>query len=429
MTRFSEGTGGALRRQISCLAFLMLAVLPASARGAASGPVPPDAPVGASLESLLDAAHRLSPMLKAAALDTSAAAARADRADALDDPTLNLQTMQVPGRMAGMDQTTILLQQEFPLWGKRDLRKSAALAMLDAARGDERAVAAELDEKIALAFAAYYRSVRALTINAEAAQVAGDMVKVTRSRFAQGVATSADLLAAQAEATRTGIERTRLERERRVAMAQINILLARPASAALAEPLALRGLPALVPMIETLMDRVRMANPVLLAGAARVRSAEAEEELAQRSWYPDLTVGAGPQTNFGAWGYAASIGIRIPLQRGAKESGEAEAAANLGAARARLAAAEAEIEGDLASALAALDAAETMDKARRGTLAPELEGSFRAALAEYASSRGDLAATLDAVHRLHQTELELLDTEIEGRVALARIERLLGARL
>src|SRR3569832_854103 len=386
-------------------------------------------PPGATLDSLLDVAHRLSPTLKAAALDTSAAAARADRADALDDPTLNLQTMQVPGRVAGMDQTTILLQQEFPLWGKRDLRKSAALAKLDAARGAEKAVTAAHDENIALAFAAYYRATRALSSNAEATQIAADMVKVTRTRFSQGVATSAELLSSEAEATRAGIEHVRLERERRMAVAQINILLARPASAPLSEPLALRLLPTPVPMMEALMERVRMATPGLLAGAARVRSAEAEAELAQKSWYPDLTVGAGPQTNFGAWGYAASIGIRIPLQRGAKESGEAEAAANLGAARARLAAAEAELEGDLSSALAALDAAEAMETARRRTLAPELTASYHTTVAEYASGRGDLASTLDAVHRRHQTELELLDTETDGQAALARIERLLWARL
>ncbi|MBL6612436.1 MAG: TolC family protein [Reyranella sp.] len=419
--------GGALRRRFPLFLSVAVAGVMLSANLFAAETAPP--PPGATLESLLEVAHRLSPTLKAAALETSAAAARADRADALDDPTLSLQTMQVPGHMAGMDQTTILLQQEFPLWGKRDLRKSAALAMLDAARGDEKATAAELDEKIALAFAAYWKATRGLAINVEATQVAADMVKITRTRFSQGVATSADLLSTEADATRAALERVRFERERRTAIAQINLLLARPASATLSEPRGLQPLPTPLPMIEALMDRARTTNPVLLAGAARVRSAEAEEELARKSWYPDLTVGAGPQTNFGAWGYAASIGIKIPLQRGAKESGEAEAAASLGAARARLAASEAELEGDLTSALAALEAAEAMDTARRGTLAPEATAFYRAALAEYASGRGDLISTLDAVHRLHQSELELLDTEMEGQAALARIERLLGARL
>jgi cobalt-zinc-cadmium efflux system outer membrane protein len=65
------------------------------------------ASLGATVETVLDAAHRLSPTLRAAALDSAAASARADRADALADPMLSVQTMQVPSHRAPMDQTTI----------------------------------------------------------------------------------------------------------------------------------------------------------------------------------------------------------------------------------------------------------------------------------------------------------------------------------
>jgi outer membrane protein TolC len=328
-----------------------------------------------------------------------------------------------------MDQTTIMLQQEFPLWGKRTLRKSAALAMLDAARGEQQATAAELDEKIEVAFANYYRASKSLIINAEVGRISSDMAKVTASRYSQGISTQADLLAAQVESTRTGVERLRLQRELRAASTQLNALLGRSPNSPLAEPLALRPLPKAVPAVDALLDRVRSANPVLLAQDARVRSAEAEQELAHKDWYPDITLGAGAQTNSGSWGYAASIGIKIPLQWGAKESAEAEATANLGAARARRAARTAEIENDLAQAIAALSAAEEMGAARRGQLVPQLTAAYKSALAEYASGHGDLTMTLDGVHRLHDTELELLATDVEGQAALAMIERLLGDHL
>ncbi|MEI9983542.1 MAG: TolC family protein [Aliidongia sp.] len=51
---------------------------------------------------------------------------------------------------------TITLSQAFPLWGKRDLRREAALADVDTARGQEQAAADELDEKIKLAYAQYH---------------------------------------------------------------------------------------------------------------------------------------------------------------------------------------------------------------------------------------------------------------------------------
>lgn len=416
--------GGALRhRFIPHLLVLMLAV----------GSVPPaqaqDAPIGATVESVLDAAHTLSPTLRAAALDTAAASARSDRADTLADPMFTVQTMQVPSQQNRMDQTTIMLQQEFPLWGKLGLRKSAAVAMLDAARGEQQATAAELDEKIKVAFANYYRASKALAINTDVSRISSDMAKVALTRFSQGVSTQAETLAAQAESTRATVERLRLQRELHAAMAQLNALLGRRPGSPLADPLSLRPLPREVPTVDALLDRVRKANPMLLAQDARVRSAEAEQELAHKDWYPDVTLGAGAQTNAGSWGYAASVGIKIPLQWGAKESAEAEATANLGAARERLAASTAEIEGDLAQGLAALSAANEMGAARRGQLVPQITASYKSSLAEYASGHGDLTMTLDAIHRLHDTELELLETDVEGQAALAMIERLLGGSL
>src|SRR5258706_6079189 len=419
-----EKGGGAWRHRLSPCLLLMLAAGGGSfAQAQQAAP-----PVGASVESVLDAAHSLSPTLRAAALDTAAASARSDRADALANPMFNVQTMQVPGNRASMDQTTIMLQQEFPLWGKRGLRKSAALALLDAARGGERATAAELDEKIAVAFANYYKASKALAINAEVARLDDEMARVATAWFGQGVGSQSDALAAQADATRTTVDRLKLQRELQTATARLNALLARSPGSPLAEPLSLRPLPP-VPGIDTLLDRVRNANPVLLAQDARVRSAEAERKLAHKDWYPDVTLGAGSQTNAGSWGYAASIGIKIPLQWGALKSAEQEADANLGAARWRLAARTAEIQGDLAQALAALSAAKEMGAARRGQLVPQLTAAYKSALTEYASGRGDLNPTLESVHRLHDTELELLDTDVEGQAGLAMIERLLGGRL
>lgn len=425
-THTKEKSGGASRRRLGpCLLTLMLAAGGSSFAQAQQAA----APIGASVESVLDVAHSLSPTLQAAALDTAAASARADRADALANPTFNVQTMQVPAHRAPMDQTTILLQQEFPLWGKRGLRKSAALAMLDAARGEERATAAELDEKIEVAFANYYKATKALAINTEVGRLNAEMARVAASRLGQGVGTQADALATQADETRTTVERLKLQRDLATAKALLNALLARAPSSPLAEPLGLRPLPPAIPTVDALLDRVERANPVLAAQGARVASAEAEQELARKDWYPDITLGAGSQTNLGSWGYAASIGIKIPLQWGAQESAEQEAAAKLGAARQRLAASRAEVEGDLAQAVSALNAAAEVGTARRTQLVPQLTAAYKSALAEYASGHGELTPALESVHRLHDTELELLDSDVEGQSALAMIERLLGGSL
>ena len=61
-------------------------------------------PLGATLESVLAAGRQLNPALRAAALETSAAAAKAAGADALDDPTLSdsYQYYRNPNVFSGM---------------------------------------------------------------------------------------------------------------------------------------------------------------------------------------------------------------------------------------------------------------------------------------------------------------------------------------
>ena len=123
---------------------------------------------GATVESVLALGRRLSPELRAVALDTEAAAARADAAGRLDDPTFRAMSDEVD-RTSGprINKTYLSIEQEFSLWGKLELRRSAALAAVDAARGRERAAEAELDEKIKAAFARYYAASQALAINRE----------------------------------------------------------------------------------------------------------------------------------------------------------------------------------------------------------------------------------------------------------------------
>src|ERR1700733_166073 len=86
--------------------------------------------LGAPVDGLLAAGRQLSPALRAAALDTAAATAKASGADALDDPTISdsYQYYKDPGVFSAH---TVTLSQSFPLWGKRSLRRQAALADMD----------------------------------------------------------------------------------------------------------------------------------------------------------------------------------------------------------------------------------------------------------------------------------------------------------
>src|SRR6267154_3112880 len=386
---------------------------------------------GATVESVVALGRQLSPELRAMALDRDAAAARADGAGRLDDPTFRAMSDEVD-RTGGprINKTYLSFEQEFPLWGKLDLRHSAALAAVDAARGREQATAAELDEKIKVAFARYFAASQALIVNRDVARLAGAMAKLARERYAQNLGAQTDAITAEAEITRTAIETARLEAERRSAAARLNALLARPPGALLAEPKELRRLPPPEPPLAALLVRARTANPRLFTGAAEIRGAANERELASKAWYTNVTLGAGAiQRDNGPPGYTATLAFKVPLQWGVKEAGEREAAAKLGAAQQRQRQLEAEISGDLEQALAALASARRIADLTRRQLIPKLDAAHNAALALYRRDQGTLTAVLEAEHRIHQARLDLLRAESEAQTALASIERLIGAGL
>lgn len=390
-----------------------------------------EGPLGATVDGLLAAGRQLSPDLRARALEVSAAAARADAAGALGDPTFRIMSDEVD-RTGGprINKTYLSFEQEFPLWGKRDLRQSAALAAVDAARGQERAATAELDERLKVAFARYYAASQALAINADIARVARQMARTATERYGQGVGPQRDAIAAETEAIRAEADAAKLEAERLSGMARLNALVARPADAPLVTPQTLRPAPTGPLTVDDLLGRARAGNPRLFGTKAELRGAEAERQLARRAWYPDVTLGAGAiQRDNGPAGYTATIGVKIPLQWGAKEAGEREATARLGAAQQRIVQLEAEIQGELGVALAALNAATRVATLTRDRLIPQLETAYRSALAGYGRARGDLSAVLEAEHRLHGARIDLLRLETDAQVALATIERLIGSAL
>jgi outer membrane protein TolC len=420
----------ARRRRERLLVWWLVAMLTAAMPAAA---VPPSdaGPLGATVESVLAADRNLSPQVRAAVLETQAAAARADAAGALPDPTFTITDDEVD-RTGGrrINKTYFMFGQTFPLWGKRDLQRSTAVQAVDAALGREGAAADELDERIKVAFARYYAATRALAVNREVLQLSRQMTAAVTSRYGQGGGDQAGAILAQAEETRAAADGLRLKAQLATATARLNALLARPADAALEAPARLRPLPPSGLTITALTERARSGNPRLFAAAADIRSAENQTALARKAWYPDVTLSAGPvQRDNGPTGFSAAVSLSIPLQQGPKEAGVREATAKAEGARMTLEATRTEIQGDLSEALAGLEAARQISDLTRTRMLPQYDAAYRAQLAAFKQGKGDLGAVLSAEHRLHDTNLELLRSDTDAQTALAAIERLIGGAL
>lgn len=397
--------------------------------GPATAPFDAGRALGSDVQGLRAAGRQLSPALRAAALDTAAASAKASGADALDDPSVtdNYTYYKDPGVFSAH---ALMVTQSFPLWGKRSLRRQAALADVDAARGREQAARDELDEKIKIGFAQYAVLSRSIAVNREVQQLAGRLRAVATTRYGQGGGDQAAVIQGMGEETAARLELARLEGERAAARARLNALVGRPGGAVLAEPRP-RGQPAVGPTLATLLDRARAANSSLSAQTAEVAAARTRSTLADKAWYPDISVGAGPliQTNNRPIGVTATVGLNLPVPWGRTDSGQREAAARLSASQLRYDAVLLEIEGALGEALAKLETVRRTQALLRRESLPQARAAYQTAVAGYGQGRGDLGGAIEAEHRIHETELTLLRAELDEQVAIAGIERLIGGDL
>ncbi len=388
---------------------------------------------GATLEDVLAVARRLSPELAARALDTEAAQARVVIAGALPDPTVRITSDEID-RTSGPRQNKMIysFEQEFPLWGKRDLRAAQANALVERSRADARQTEAELIEKVKIAFAQYYQSDQAIRTTEDLHRVVHDIAKVARERYAQGRGTQQEVYKAELENSRLASEIVRLEATRQSAAARLNALLARPIEAALARPLRLRSLPNATGLAPgPLMERARAGNPSLAGGTALINSAQAGRELADKSWYPDVTLNAGAidRGRNGPPGYIAGVSLKVPLQWGLHEAQQREASAQVSAAQARRQGIELEIQSGLGEALAAFAGAQQTANLIRTQQFPQNQALLRSGIAAYGLSKAELADVLRAEHDLAELRIQLLNAEFDAQRQLAAIERLIGSEL
>jgi cobalt-zinc-cadmium efflux system outer membrane protein len=401
--------------------------------GSAAAENAPNILPGATLETVLALAKQLSPELKARALDGEAARAGVEIAGSLADPALKVTSDEID-RVSGPRQNKMIysVEQDIPLWGKRELKRSSARAMVDQRSAQAQSSEAELVEKVKVVFAQYYRAARAIRTTEDLHRAVHDIAQAAQNRYAQGRETQQEVYRAQIEITRLETELTRLAAARATAQRQLNILIGRPVDAPLAEPQRLRELPppgAINP--DALVDRARMTNPQLAAGAAEIAGAQSDKALAAKGWYPDVTVGAGAidRTGNGPNGYMAWVGLRVPLQWGLHDAQEREASARARAAEARRQAVALQLAGDLAETASALAGNRNVERLTRMQLLPQSEALLKSATASYAAGRTSLQDVLRTEHDLADIRVQLLDIELDQQRQLAAIERMIGSDL
>ena len=411
---------------------LLLALLLTALAAQGAEPLP-----GASVESLLAAAREHSPDVRMVRLEAEAARERIQPAGALPDPVLRIELENITrngSQNATLDptrtgDTKYTLMQPLPFWGKRDLKRDVASAEARQADGRASDTWAEVASRIKTLYAQYWLTGQSLQLTRENIELTRRLEQIAQARYAGGLAAQQDAIRAQLERSAMDAELVGMESELHHQMVFINAMLARPSGAALAEPAALRTIPARLNGA-VLNDRLLAANPQLAIEAARVGGAEKSRELAYRNRYPDLTLGVAPMqvgNRVDAW--SLMLEMNLPLQQGTRRSQERESERMLEAAAARKEALGHRLQGDLNAALSNLEGARTTEQITRTRLLPQAELTFKSALAGYENGKVDFATLLDAQRQIRNARLALLRAQASQQIRLAEIERLLGEDL
>jgi outer membrane protein TolC len=396
---------------------------------------------GASIEELLELARLKNPELATMRLEAQAASERIQPAGALPDPVLRTELMDITNR--GVDKSSSLLpsqvgstrytfMQSVPWFGKRDLKRDAAMAAAGQAQGRIATTWAELAMQIKSVYAQYYYVAGSQKITLDLLDVLAQMESIAQGRYANGLAAQQDAVRAQVEQTAMKTELVMLGSTRRKVEARLNALLSRPAGTPFAEPQALRSIPAAARQENhlALEDRIREHNPDLFVDEAGINAAEKSRDLVYRNRYPDFALGIAPVqsgTAIREWGLM--VELNIPLQQDSRRSQERESEAMLAAAKARKEATANRILSVLAESLAGLDAAQRTESLSASGLLPQAKVTFESALAGYQTGKVDFAAVLDAVRQILNAKREVLKAQADTQVRLAEIERLLGEEL
>jgi len=392
---------------------------------------------GASVESLLAIAREGSPDVRMVRLEAEAARERIGPAGALPDPFLRVElenitrngTQNATLSPSQVGDTKYLLAQPLPFWGKRDLKRDIAAAEADQASGRASDTWVEVAARIKGLYAQYWLTHRALQVTRDNIALGRQLEQIAQVRYAGGLAAQQDAIRAQVERSSMEAELVGMETEYHHLSTFINSMLARKADAPLAEPSALRPLPARLDATR-LSERLVERNPLLAIEAARIDGAGKSRDLAYRNRFPDFIVGVQPMQvgdRVDAW--TLMLEMNIPLQQGSRRSQERESERMLEAAAARKEALGHRLHGELSGALANLEAARMTGEITRNRLLPQAELTFKSALAGYETGKVDFATLLDAQRQIRNARLALLRAQASQQQRLAEIERLLGEDL
>lgn len=387
------------------------------------------------LSDLLKEALSHNPELHVYEARSQAAKARVWKELSWDDTMVGVDFEGIPrGRIdadRAMDREW-MISQKIPFPGKRFLRGRVAAKEAKMAEADWQAKEREIVSEVKKAYFEYFLTEHEIKLHEETKQILERLSKSAESRYATGKTPYHEVLRAHTKLATLTNEVARHYQERDTALARLNALLGREATAPLSLGLSVPAHDfSYTP--EDLMQRALKSSPELHAMRYGFEAAKTDVARAWMELLPDAQVRIEAR-KFSGEGkireYDQFFGFEVPVFSLLGRAGEIkEKRAEKKAAVASLENMKNLILFEVQKALAEFETHDRTARLYQSSVVPQAESLLESSLADYEGGRGDFKAVMEAQETLTEFRHHYFVALAMREQSFAGLERVVGVEL
>lgn len=387
------------------------------------------------LDSLVAAALRNNPQLRAARNKASASLTRVSQVTSWESPQIGVEFFQTPIKsfpnpVKDWMENDYFIQQMFPFPGKLSAMGSAAENQAAMTEQDYSALKRKIIRDLKSAYFELYLVQRKIQVNAENQDLLRSFVDIARKQYEVGMGKQADVLRAQTELSTLVNAGISLDKEKRVVESMINTILSRPPASPLGQ----------VPDIEgdipqwtfDQIEPVALENrPELKAMNYGIEMNKAEVTSAKREYLPDfmtkLSYKDMAQTKDDFW--SVMVGITIPLapwSSGKYTSKTEETELNVKRAEDEFASMKNMVLFDVQQALVNVKTNRNLVLLYKNTVIPQAEQTLQSTTASYQTGKTEFLMLIDAYRMVLMSKLDYYMAVTNFMSSQAQLEQAVG---
>lgn len=376
--------------------------------------------------------------LQAAFSKWRAAVQKAPQVSTLPDPQLSFGVYIVPVETrVGPQRMSYGLTQKFPWLGKLDAKENVALREADVLKARADSIKTRIFRDVKVSYYELLYVTRAIQLTSDQIELLEFMEATIRARYSAGNALYADVLQTQVELDSARNRKASLKDMVLPLQARVNAAMGRAVDEVvhLSEVANLQ----LDVEIEKLKKLLEQKNPELLSFNQQLAGADAQIVLAEKNYYPDVTLGiksiytdkarSGDPSQNGDDPVIASVSINIPLWQEARdaavEEGREKRLVAIQAKKGRKDALLADLELALYRYRDAMRQIDLYDE----SLIPKAEQSVEVNLEAYQSGEIDLQQVITAEKTYFELYIAQARALTDQAQRIAQLEQLVGTEL